>query len=117
MANYNEHKCLTCGQIFDYCRRCAVTPVVYKAEGFCSEECSRIFNILSRHGCNLATAEETLAALGNIDDAVLTPSIKAHIDAIKAETKKASAKVEVEPVVEETVTEESPSNKKKKKWY
>ena len=117
MANYNEHKCFTCGKVFEYCRRCAVTPVVHMAEGFCSEECAHIFNTLSKHGCNLVTAEETLAALGNIENVVLTPSIKAHIDAIKAETKKASTKVEVAPVVEETVTELVQSDKKKKKWY
>ena len=116
MANYNEHVCFTCGQIQDYCRHCAVTPVVYKAEGFCSEDCSHVFNTLSKHGCNLATAEETLAALGNIEGKTFTPSIKAHIDSIKAETKKASTKVEVESVKDEAVTEESLSDKKKKKW-
>lgn len=103
MANYNEHKCLTCEQIYEYCRRCAITPVVYKAEGFCSEECSHIFNTLSKHGCNLATAEETLAALGNIEGKTLAPSIQAHIDALKAEIKPAEVKsVEEEPKVTHT---------------
>ncbi len=113
MANYNEHKCLTCGKIFEYCRRCAITPVVYKAEGFCSEECSHVFNTLSKHGCNLATAEETLKALEalNIEGNAFTPSIQAHIDALKAE-------VEPTPVVEEVEVKSTveQSNKKKKKW-
>ncbi len=104
MANYNEHNCLTCGQIYEYCRRCAVTPVVYKAEGFCSEECAHIFNTLSKHGCNLATAEETIAELGNIEGKTLVPSIQAHIDAIKP------VPVEEKSVVEQTQVF------KKKKW-
>ena len=131
MANYNEHTCLTCGQIFEYCRRCAVTPVVHKAEGFCSERCSEIFATLSKHGCNLITAEETLAALSayNLDEITLTESIQAHINKIKAETTvNAEAVVKEEPAVtveSETitpeVTEEKPivksNNKnKKKKW-
>ena len=87
MANYHEHKCFTCGEIFDYCRRCVITPVIYKAEGFCSEKCSHIFNTLSKHGCNIATAEETLAELAvyNLDELKLNKDIKAHIECIKAE--------------------------------
>ena len=74
MAKYNEHKCLACGQIFDYCGHCAVTPVVYKAEGFCSEKCSEIYAILSKHGCNLITAEEAFLELAecNIDEISLS---------------------------------------------
>lgn len=113
MANYNEHKCFTCGQIFEYCRRCAITPVVYKAEGFCSEECSHIFAILSKHGCHLATAEETLAALKDYDTTNVTESIKAHIDSLqpkKVETK-AEAKVE-----EKAETSENVISKTKKRF-
>ena len=122
MANYNEHKCLVCGQIYEYCRRCVVTPVVYKAEGFCSEKCSDIFAILSKHGCNLITADEALAALSayNLDEITLTESILTHVEKIKSEV---GAKVEetvVEVVVEETAPiEESTvqySKKNKKKW-
>jgi hypothetical protein len=115
MANYNGHKCFTCGQIFDYCRRCAITPVVYKAEGFCSEKCSHIFNTLSKHGCNLITADEALAELKayNIDDIKLTEDVAAHIARIKSD-------VSVEEIpVEEVRTEKTvyQSNKnKKKKW-
>ena len=116
MANYNEHTCLVCGQTYEYCRRCAVTPVVYKAEGFCSEEWSHIFNTLSKHGCNLATAKETLAALGKIEG-TFTPSIQSHIDAIKAE---ASAKtVETSAAKKEDaeeVVEPVQYSKNKKKW-
>ena len=117
MANYNEHKCFACGQIFDYCRRCAITPVVYKAEGFCSEKCSHIFNILSKHGCNLATADETLAELAayNIDDITLTEDILAHIEKIKSEAAPVEATAKVVEITEETVVQES-NKKNKKKW-
>ena len=114
MANYNEHKCFACGQIFDYCRRCAITPVVYKAEGFCSEKCSHIFNILSKHGCNLATADETLAELAayNLNEITLTEDILAHIEQLKSD-----ASVKTASIVEENVVVEETTNKKnKKKW-
>ena len=122
MANYNEHKCLTCGKIFEYCRRCAITPVVYKAEGFCSEQCSDIFNILSKHGCNLITEEEVIAALSiyDIDATMLKDDIVEHINKIKSVfDNKKNITVASESVVEETaviiedVTTVKKSNKKK----
>ena len=120
MANYNEHKCFACGKIFDYCRRCVITPVVYKAEGFCSEKCSHIFAILSKHGCNLISADEALKALAayNLDEITLTEDILAHIERIKSE---ASVKVEktvtpVETEVVEIPAIEQSNKNKKKKW-
>lgn len=89
MANYHEYKCFTCGKVFEYCRRCAITPVTYKEEGFCSKECSHIFNTLSKHGCKLITAEETLAelAIHNLDEIKLTDEILEHIECLKSEIK------------------------------
>lgn len=123
MANYNEHKCFACGQIFDYCRRCAITPIVYKEEGFCSEKCSDIFNILSKHSCNLITADEAFTELSayNLDEITLTKDILAHIERIKSES---NIKIEESLKVQETInTEEVASvnnelnkNNKKKKW-
>lgn len=127
MANYNEHKCFTCGQIFDYCRRCAVTPIVYKAEGFCSEKCSHIFNILSKHGCNLITADEALKELSvyNLDEITLTEGILAHIEQIKAEVSTQVEEVAIEepvvmveevvPITEDTAVQTT-NKKNKKKW-
>ena len=113
MANYNEHKCFTCGKIFEYCRRCVITPVVHKAEGFCSEECSHIFNILSQHECKLITADEALVAISahNLDKMTLTEGMLEHIEEIKAE---AGVKV-VEDAVEisDTTTKDNKNNKKK----
>jgi hypothetical protein len=125
MANYNEHKCFTCGQIFEYCRHCAVDPVVHKAEGFCSETCADIFSILSKHGCNLATAEETLEALKDYDVTNVTEGIQAHIDSIKSEVEVKAEESEPAPVEEKVAVQEpnatstvqqSYNKKNKKKW-
>ena len=101
---YNEHTCLVCGNTFEYCRKCVIEPVKHFAEGFCSEAHSDIFNILSKHGCNLATAEETLAALKDYDTTNVVESIKSHIDSLqpkKAEAEnKAEVKTEAKKVVE-----------------
>ena len=112
MARYNEHKCLTCGQVFDYCRHCATTPVIYKAEGFCSEKCSHIFSILSKHGCHLATTEETLEALKDCDLTKVTESIQAHIDSLQP--KKVEVKAEVETEAKAKTSEKVVSKAKKR---
>lgn len=91
---YNEHTCLVCGTTFEYCRKCAIEPIKHFAEGFCSEAHADIFNILSMHGCNLATAEETLEALADYDTTGLTENIQAHINALQP--KKVEAVKEVE---------------------
>ena len=80
---YNEHTCIVCGKTFEYCRKCAIEPIKHFAEGFCSEAHADIFNILSKHGCGLATAEETLAALADYDIADVNESIQAHIDSLQ----------------------------------
>ena len=114
MANYHEHKCFTCGQIFDYCGRCVLKPIIYKAEGFCSEKCSDIFATLSKHGCNLITADEALEELlmQNIDESKLIDSISAHIERIISE---ATIKVETPAEQAGTVVTDKQSDKNKKK--
>ena len=88
MANYHEHRCFTCGETFEYCRRCVIMPVIYHEEGFCSERCSDIFNILSKHGCGLATVEETINSLSVYDLEGLTEGINKHIESLKEEIKR-----------------------------
>lgn len=39
----DRHYCKQCGKPFNYCRGCVITPVPYKAAGFCSTECSATF--------------------------------------------------------------------------
>jgi hypothetical protein len=116
MARGDTYTCRTCGKTYNYCEKCAVTPVPYKSNGFCTKEHADIFSILSKHGCHLATAEETFAALGNIEGD-FTPSIQAHIDAIKSEVQPVE-KIDETPVVEEEFKTEytkfhTKNNKKK----
>ena len=110
MARETKHTCRVCGKTYSYCSKCQIRPITYKENGFCSDDCSDIFVTLSKHGCHLATAKETLAELGNIEGKTFTPSIQAHIDAIKAEIKPE------EVIIKETVAEEKAPVLKKKKW-
>jgi hypothetical protein len=96
------------------------------AEGHCSETCAEIYAILSKHGCNLITADEALKELSayNLDEITLTEDILMHIEKIKSAT---GVKVEEVVTVEPTIIAEEPApiveestvkyNKKnKKKW-
>ena len=85
MAKGNKYTCATCGRIFEYCPSCAVTKPSFDAERFCSRTHADIFEILSRHGCHLATAEETLEALNSYDTNGLTESIEKHIESLHIE--------------------------------
>ena len=85
MAKGNKYTCATCGRIFEYCPSCAVTKPSFDAERFCSRAHADIFEILSRHGCHLATAEETLEALNSYDTNGLTASIEKHIESLHIE--------------------------------
>ena len=38
-----KHICKNCGQIYNYCRACVLTPIPYKEAGFCSKKCSAEF--------------------------------------------------------------------------
>ena len=104
MGRHNEHTCLVCGKKIYYCRSCVIEPIKHLAEGFCSETCADIFAILSKHGCHLATAEETLKALKDYDLTGLNESIQAHIKSLqpKAEAKTDETKVESKKEVETT---------------
>ena len=93
MARGNTYTCLSCGKEYNYCPKCAVIKPAYDAETFCSKAHADIFTILSKHGCNLATAEETLEALKDYDTTNLNENIRAHIDSLLP--KKAKARKEV----------------------
>lgn len=82
----NTYICASCASEFTYCPKCAVTAPTYDAERFCSRAHAEIFEILSKHGCHLATVEETLAALKDYDTTGLTESIQAHIDSLQPKT-------------------------------
>ena len=110
--------CKTCGTNFDFCSHCQVVKPDYDAETFCSKEHNEIFAVLSKHGCNLATAEETLEALKDYDTTIVTESIQAHIDMLnpKAEPEPISV-VEEKVDVQKPVQQQYNKNKNnKKKW-
>lgn len=119
--------CKTCGTSYDFCSHCQVVKPDYDAETFCSKEHQNIFATLSKHGCNLISADEVLKELSayNLDEITLTEGIQAHLEKIKSEAGvKVSVSEEPETVVEKTApVEEKPivkqynNNKKnKKKW-
>jgi hypothetical protein len=87
-----------CGNKFDYCRSCHFEHIKHLAEGFCSETCADIFAILSKHGCHIATAEETLEALKDYDTTKVVENIQKHIDSLQP--KKVEVEVEAETKVE-----------------
>lgn len=85
MARGNKYTCASCGKGYEYCPSCALTKPSYDAERFCSRSHAEIFSILSKHGCHLATAEETLEALNSYDTNGLTESIEKHIESLLTE--------------------------------
>lgn len=117
--------CKTCGDAYTFCSHCQVTKPNYDAENFCSHEHQNIYAILSKHGCNLATAEETLEALKDYDVTNVTEGIQAHIDSIKSEVEVKAEESEPAPVEEKVAVQEpnatstvqqSYNKKNKKKW-
>ena len=101
MARGNQYKCLTCGTEYEYCVKCMLTKPAYDVENFCSQAHEDIFKILSKHGCNLATAEETLKALEGYDTNNLKKSIKKHIDSLQPKKVEVEEKTEAKAEVKE----------------
>ena len=83
MARGNTYKCVVCGKEHIFCPKCQIVLPNYDYERYCSKEHNDIFNILSKHGCGLATAEETLEALESYDTTNLTEGIAKHIESLK----------------------------------
>ena len=103
MSRSYIYHCLTCGKSYEYCPSCAVVKPKFSIESFCCKKHQEIYNILSKHGCHNATAEETLAALKDYDTTGVTEDIQAHIDSLqpkKVEVKADETKVESKKAVE-----------------
>ena len=125
MARTNTYTCATCGTTYEFCLKCQVSRPDYDAEKFCSKKHGEIYGILSKHGCNLITADEALAALSayNLDEITLTEDVLAHIEKIKSEAgvkveKSVEPEVKAEepaPIAEETTVKQY-NKKNKKKW-
>lgn len=88
MARGNIYTCKTCGTSYNYCPKCVIVKPNFLAEEFCSQAHADIFAILSKHGCGLATAEETLEALESYDTTGLTEGITRHIESLDREMKR-----------------------------
>ena len=129
MARTNTYTCAVCGTTYEFCLKCQVSRPDYDAEKFCSHKHGEIYAILSKHGCNLISADEALAELAtyNLDEITLTEDILAHVEKIKSEAGVKTETIPVEEVVvpieevTETAVEETPivksnKNNKKKKW-
>lgn len=124
MARTNTYKCAVCNKVYEFCLRCQFTRPDYDAEKFCCPEHANIYATLSKHGCNLITADEALKELAayNLDEITLTEDIIAHIEKIKSEASvKAEETVtvvaeETAPIIEEKPTVKSNNKKNKKKW-
>ncbi len=85
MARGNTYTCVTCGTSYEFCPKCVIIKPNYDAERYCSKAHADIFNILSKHGCGLATAEETLDALADYDTTGLAENIQTHINSLAPE--------------------------------
>ena len=112
MARTNTYTCKTCGKTYEFCLRCQIAKPDYDAENFCSKQHAEIYGILSKHGCNLISAEEALKELSayNIGEIKLTEDVAAHVARIKSEAP-------VPAVAEAKVPDTQQYNKnKKKKW-
>lgn len=116
MARTNRYTCKTCGDTFVRCVKCMIAKPDYDAENFCTHEHANIYAVLSKHGCNLITADEALAELSayNIDDIKLSDDVADHMARIKSEATVKEDTPDEEPSTQATVYQ---SNKnKKKKW-
>lgn len=114
MARTNRYICKTCGTSFDRCIKCMVGKPDFDAEHFCTKEHNEVYAILSKHGCNLITADEALAELKahNIDEIKLAEDAAAHVESIKSE-----ATIKAEAPAKKPVETAKQSNKNnKKKW-
>ena len=126
MARTSTYTCKVCGTTYEFCLKCQVARPDYDAENFCSHKHADIYATLSKHGCNLISADEALKELSayNLDEITLAEDILAHIERIKSE---AGAKVEeivtveepkaiveeVAPTIEEPIVKSNKKNKKK----
>ena len=114
MARTSTYTCKTCGTTYEFCLKCQFTRPDYDAENFCCPTHANIYAILSKHGCNLISADEALKELAayNLDDIKLTEEVLAHINKIKSEATpvKSTVKTVEEPIVKTT------NKNSKKKW-
>lgn len=115
MARTNRYTCKLCAETFERCVKCMVGKPDFDAENFCTHDHADIYAILSKHGCNLITADDALAELKahNIDKIKLAEDVAAHVERIKSE---ATIKTDIpaKAEIEKPVFKQSNKNNKKK---
>ena len=118
MARTSTYTCKTCGTTYEFCLKCQVARPDYDAENFCSHKHADIYATLSKHGCNLISADEALKELSayNLDEITLTEDVLAHVERIKSEATITPVIEEIAPIIEEKPIVKSNKNNKKKKW-
>lgn len=118
MARTSTYTCKTCGTTYEFCLKCQVARPDYDAENFCSHKHADIYATLSKHGCNLISADEALKELSayNLDEITLTEDVLAHVERIKSEVTITPVIEEIAPIIEEKPIVKSNKNNKKKKW-
>lgn len=94
MARGNKYTCVVCGTEHTFCPKCQTIQPNYDYERYCCKSHADIFNILSKHGCGLVSAEETLESLKPYDLTGLNESIQAHINSLKPANTEAEKEVE-----------------------
>lgn len=94
MARGNTYRCVVCGAEHQFCPKCQIAQPNYDYERYCGKNHADIFAILSKHGCGLATAEETLDALEGYDTVGLNDNIQAHINSLLPKEVEAIEEVE-----------------------
>lgn len=119
MARTNRYTCKTCGTAFERCIKCMIGKPDFDAENFCDKDHEAIYSILSKHGCNLITADEAIAELKahNIDEIQLAEDVAVHIARIKSEaTIKEDAPVAKAEAATPVQAVQQSNKKHKKKW-
>lgn len=95
MARGNKYTCVVCGTEHTFCPKCQIIQPNYDYERYCCKSHAEIFYILSKHGCRLVSAEETLEALKPYDLTGLNENIQTHINSLKPEKAEAVKEVEI----------------------
>ena len=107
----NIHVCKQCGTSFVYCRACVFRPIRYKDAGFCSKECYEASKT------NVAVIEpvmeETTAV--KIEESIVDNNSEDSIGDIQPIDEVVS--IEIAPMVESTIKNETNTYKKKKNKY
>ena len=75
----SRYTCRQCGKVYNYCRSCTLTPMPWKAAGFCSKECSaanKAPKIEIPEIINEPIQEEIVEVPANVVETEIKPKVK-----------------------------------------